>query len=102
APPLERTQELSLDLAVDLADLVQEERAAGCALEETRPRAVGAREGTTVVAEKLGLEHARRQRLAVDGDEGLSPSVALVVDGARDELLPRAALAGDQHRAAAP
>src|SRR5262249_44534800 len=60
--------------------------------------AVRARERALHVAEELGLEQGRRERRAVDADERARAAGALVMDGARHELLARAALAEDQHR----
>ena len=58
--------------------------------------AVGAGEGAALVPEQLGLEQGFRQRRAVDGEEGPVGALAGVMDGARDQLLAGAALAGDQ------
>ena len=54
-----------------LADLVEEERAAVGALERARRVAIGAGERAAHVAEQLALEQARRDRAAVDDDERL-------------------------------
>src|SRR5690606_6695360 len=48
-------------------------------------------------AEELTLDERGRERGAVDRDEGAA-SPALIADGARDELLARAALALDDRR----
>ena len=49
------------------------------------------------MAEKLALEHALGECLAVDRDERATDPVAPVMDQARDELFARAALALDEH-----
>ena len=49
------------------------------------------------MAEELRLEERVGDGAAVDDDEGLVPAVALEVNGLRDALLARAALAGDEH-----
>ena len=49
------------------------------------------------VAEELALEEVRRDRAAVDADEGLLRARARVVDGVGDHLLARPALARDEH-----
>ena len=48
------------------------------------------------MAEELGFEQCLGQGAAVDGDE-LPAAAGVVVDGARDQLLAGARLAGDQH-----
>ena len=58
----------------------------------------GAGERALDVAEELGLEQRLGQRAAVDRHERPIRSVAVLMDGARDELLARAALADDEHR----
>jgi hypothetical protein len=50
------------------------------------------------VAEQLGLQQRLGEGRAVDGDEGLGPPGAALVQRARHQLLAGAALAGDQHR----
>jgi hypothetical protein len=67
-------------------------------LEEPALLAVRPREASALVAEELALEDRLGKGRAVDGDEGLGRARALGVDGARDELLARAALADDEHR----
>ena len=98
---LEHAQELRLEVGADLADLVEEERAAVGALEAARARGDGARERAALVAEELALEHALGERLAVDRDERPADAVAPVVQQARDQLLAGAALALDEHGRAA-
>lgn len=46
----------------------------------------------------ISLEQVGRQRAAVDGDERSIAPWRMIVDGASDEFLARAALAGQQHR----
>jgi len=55
-PVLQHTQQLDLDLFRQVADLVQEQAAAGCDLEAPLPGAVGAGEGAALVAEQLAFE----------------------------------------------
>ena len=64
-----------------------------------QPGAVGdgAGERAAHVAEQLALDQVLGNRAAVDGDEALVAARAAGVDGARDDLLAGAALAGDQH-----
>ena len=66
---LEHAQQLGLNLEVDVADLVQEERAAVGLLEPPDAVAVGPGERTLDVAEQLAFEQALRQGGAVELDE---------------------------------
>src|SRR5687767_10511268 len=95
---LQHAQELRLETDRQLADLVEQERAAARLLEE--PRLVGARAGERAahVPEQLRLEERFGDRRAVDADERLAGARARAVHGARDDFLPRAALPHDQHR----
>ena len=64
---LEHPQQLGLQLERQVADLVEEQRAAVGQLEAARPsRRDGAGEGALLVAEQLALEQAGGQRGAVD------------------------------------
>jgi hypothetical protein len=49
------------------------------------------------VAEQLALQELARNRGAIDGHERFAPAMAVLMNGAGDELLPRAGLARDQH-----
>ena len=95
---LEEPQQLRLQRRAELADLVEEQRAAGCRLEPAGLVRPGAGEGALDVAEELALEEMLRQRGARDGDEGPCGARAPAVDGARQHALARAALAGEQYR----
>jgi hypothetical protein len=55
-------------------------------------------EGAALVAEELALHQVLGDGGAVDLDEGPSLRGGVLVQGARDELLARAALARDEHR----
>src|SRR2546422_7535335 len=81
-----------------LADLVEQQRAAVRLVEQARPVSRGARERPLHVAEKLGLEQRVGDRGAVHRDERLRRSRARPMDRLRDDLLTGAALAGDEHR----
>ncbi len=95
---LQRAQELHLHLDRDLADLVEEERAAVGELEAPRLARHGAGERAALVAEELALDELLRDGRAVDLDERLVLAARVLVQRAGDELLARAALAGDEHR----
>ena len=94
---LERAQQLRLELERQLADLVEEHRAAVGRLEGAGAVAVGAGEGAAHVAEELALDEVRADRAAVDDDERLVRARAALDDLGRDELLAGAALAVDEH-----
>ena len=66
---LEEAQELALDVERQIADLVEEQRAALGELDLAGDAAIGAGERAALVAEELALDELRRQRRAVDGDE---------------------------------
>ena len=95
---LEHAQDLGLRDQREVGHLVEEERAAVRELEASFLASRGAGERALLVSEQLGLEERLGQRRAVDGDErAVAPSRALV-DRARHQLLPGAALALDQNR----
>ena len=95
---LQHAQQLRLERQRQLADLVEQQRAAVRLLEQARPVSRGARERPLHVAEQLGLEQRVGDRGAVHRDERLRPSRARPMDRLRDDLLTGAALAGDEHR----
>src|SRR5206468_3121120 len=97
---LEDAQELRLERWRDVADLVQEDRAAVGFGEEPGRVADRAGEGAAHVPEELALEQRLGERAAVDGHERPLAARAVRVDGTCDELLAGAALAEDEHRAA--
>src|SRR5690606_13766264 len=90
--------QLGLERERQLADLVEEERAALGELEAPGARAVRAGEGAALDAEELALEQVLRDRRAIDRDERPRPPRRELVERARRELLAGAALAGEQHR----
>src|SRR4030095_1175323 len=63
-------QELRLQDLRDVADLVEEYRAAVGGLEQSRPCRPGVREGPLLVTEQLGFDQVLRQGSAVHLDEG--------------------------------
>ena len=79
-----------------VADLVEEERAAVGELEAALLLRARVRERAGLVAEQLGLDEAFGQRGAAHADEGLARAGRVVVEGVGDELLARAGLAADQ------
>src|SRR6185369_16500066 len=95
---LEHAEQLHLDAERQLADLVQEDRAAVRRLEEPLAITVGARERAANVAEELALEERRRERRTVADDERPVVERREVVNRAGDQLLAGAALARDERR----
>ena len=69
---LERAKELHLHLDGDLADLVEEQRAAVRELEASGLARDRARERAALVAEELALDELLRDRGAIDLDERLA------------------------------
>ena len=81
---LQHAQELRLQLERDVADLVEEQRAAIGQLEPADLLRDGAGEGALLVAEELALEQPRRNRGAVELDERPRAAAAQVVNGPGD------------------
>ncbi len=96
AAGFEDAQHLRLQVERHLGDLVEKQRSARRALEIALMLAHGAGEGAALVAEELGLDQVRRDRAAVDGDDGSAGSRAVRVQELRGELLAGPRLA-DQH-----
>src|SRR5690606_29424856 len=96
---LDRLEDLRLHLEIDVADLVEEERAPVRGLEEADLRLLGARERAALVAEELALGEVPPQPRAVEIDERPVAPGADGVDAAREVALARARLAQDQERA---
>ena len=92
----EEAEELRLEVESELADFVEEERAVAGAANEAGVVAVGAGEGAAAVAEQLAFEQVARDGGAVEGDERFLGAVGEVVDGAGEDFLAGAALAGDE------
>src|SRR6266566_3190738 len=99
---LDGAQELRLQGERDLRHLVEEEGAALGGAEDAVVVVHGAGERPAPVAEELAVEQRLGEPRAVDGDEGMGGECAPLVDGARDQLLSRAALAAHQDRALVP
>src|SRR5690606_36068127 len=89
-------QELGLEVDVELADLVEEDRAARGLLEAAAVLADRAGERALLVAEQRRLDEITRDRATVEDDERLVTARRGVVDAPGDELLAGAGLAGDE------
>ena len=98
---LQDAQELDLRRRRDLADLVEEERAAVGLLEAPGAPPIGAGEGALLVAEELALEERLGERGAVERDERRLGARARARGSPRaSSPFAGAALAGDEHRRA--
>src|SRR6185295_3274280 len=87
---LENAQQLRLHGQRQLADLVEEQRAAVGRLEQPRLVVGRAGERAAHVPEQLALEQRFDDGGAVDGDEALAAARAQLVNRVRDALLPGA------------
>ncbi|MFO0618391.1 MAG: hypothetical protein U0414_37705 [Polyangiaceae bacterium] len=97
-PALKRAEQIGLELGGQLADLIEEQ---GTAMGELKGAALGSvRTGkrSLFVAEELARDERGSERAAIDGDEWRVGPSARVVDGARDELLPRTRLPAHEYR----
>ena len=94
---LEDAEQLGLGLQGQLADLVEEERAAVGQLEAADAPGDGAGEGALLVAEELALDEPRGEGGAVDLDQRPGGPPAVGVDRPGDQLLAGPRLAGDEH-----
>ena len=93
---LHRAQELDLQGTRDVGDLVEKEGTAVGGVEDAVIVGNRAGEGAAAMAEELAVEQRLGDGAAVDRHERLLGARAAGVDRPRDELLPGAALAGDE------
>jgi hypothetical protein len=87
-----------LNVLVQLAELVEEERAAVGDFEEALVVAIGPGECAFAMAEELALDQRRRQRAAIDRHERHVDTLAELVDRTGDHVLAGAGLALDEDR----
>ena len=90
---LQKAEELDLQRRAHLADLVEEERAAVRQLELALSLHARAGVGAALVAEQLGLEQVSGIAPQLIATNGRVAARAVGMDGPRQELLARAALA---------
>src|SRR5690606_18483663 len=93
----QHAEQLALQVERNLADLVEEDRAAVGELEAADAVTVGAGERALHVPEELALEELVRNRRAVDLDQRPVRPRAPGMDHVRDELLADTGFALDQH-----
>ena len=93
---LQEPQELDLGLHGQVADLVEEERAAVGGLRASDAAADRARERALLMAEELAFDEVFRERGAVQGDERLVLARGKFHDGTGEKLFAGAAGAADE------
>jgi hypothetical protein len=94
---LQHTQQLDLQPQRQIADFVEEQRAARSFLEQPFTRAQGAGESAFDMTEQFRLQQRFRDGGAVDRHERAGMAWAGAVNGARQELLAGAGFTADQH-----
>ena len=95
---LDRAEQLRLQLQRELADLVDQERAAVGALEDALAHRHRAGERPLLVPEQLRLDQVGRDGGAVEDDEGAIATPALLVERLGELLLAGARLPFQDHR----
>src|SRR5262249_55639907 len=95
---LQDSEQLHLGFRGQLADLVEEDGAAVGQLEAPLAPGDGAAEGALLVAEQFALDQAGGESGTVHLDKRLVSPLARGVDGAGDQLLAGAGLAGHEYR----
>src|SRR5690606_23468779 len=96
-PLFQHPQQRRLEGQGQVADFVEQQRAARCRLKKARMIGVRAGEGPPLVAEKLARQERLRKGSAVNREEGAVFSGARVVDSPGGQFLARARLALDKH-----
>ena len=96
-PLLDDPQQLDCTVGRDVADLVEQQRAAVRLLEAPAAIPQRAGEGPLHVAEELALQQVLVERRAGDADERPGRAARAGVDRLGDALLPRPALPQDHH-----
>ena len=97
-PGLDKAQKLRLEVDIQFADFIEEERPPVRLLGSAVTVADGAGEGALHVTENLRLHQVLGYRRAVQRDEGPFPPGTSLVNGLGAELLAGATLAGDENR----
>ena len=95
---LQEAQQIGLNIDVEVADLVEKQRAAVGRFDEAMLARGRAGEGALFVTEELGGDQIGRQRRAIDGNEWPRAPQRMIVDRLCRQFLARAAFAGDQDR----
>src|SRR5262249_7514846 len=95
---LQNTEKFRLKFKRYLSDLIEKHRATVRQFEPADALGDGARERALLVAKKLTLEEAGRNRRAIELDEGARLPRAQIVDGSCDQLLTGAGFSVNQNR----
>ena len=95
---LERAEELRLQGEIEIANLVEKERAAVGLFEEPFSRGIRPCERPPLVAEELRLDERRGDRGAIEDDEGAAAPRTGFVERLGDRLFPGPGLPFDEHR----
>ena len=93
---LQHAQQFALGVRVQVADFIQEERAAVGLLETADAPGLRAGERAAFVPEEFALQQRVRDGRAIDGDERLVRPVAVLVNRPRDQFLAGAGRAADE------
>src|SRR6185295_13249209 len=93
---LEDTEQCDLGFRGQIADFVEEDRAAVGGFESPQTPLQRARERALLVAKEFRRDERRRDGCAVHPDERASGSVRFLMDGSRDQFLAAAGLTSDE------
>src|SRR5690606_36117663 len=92
---LERTQQLGLQVELEITDLVEEQRAPVGFLEHAFASLGRAREGASLVPEQRGLDQVRRNRRTVEDDERAFAPASVLMQRLGEQFFAGARLAFD-------
>src|SRR5262249_37489186 len=95
---LQKPQQFDLQTKRYVSNLIQEQRAALCAFNTSLALLRSPSECPFLIAEQLTFKERIRNRPTVDRNEGFLFPGTLVMDRPGNQLLPRTAFPGDQHR----
>ncbi len=95
---LQHAQQLHLERRRGLTDFIKEDSAAVSDLEQPDSILIGAGERALLATEQFAFQQFVGQRAAILDHERLAGTAGPIVNGARQQFLAGAGLAGDQHR----
>src|ERR1700712_1070727 len=95
---LQKTQQTCLTFKRQVADFIEEKRAAVRRLDAADLALIRARERAALVAEQLGLKQMRGDCAAIDRDERLIAPCGMPLNGCSREFLAGARFAGNKNR----
>ncbi len=96
---LDRAEELGLQFDWQIADFVEQQRAAVRHLKASHSGRHSPSKRTSLIPEHLALEQSRGNRRAVNRDKTVVPACARLMNGPCNQFLARARLALDKNRA---